>query len=1125
MVYRRSYAGLGHPSLVGSTVLLVLAVLLLSSIPIAPGTFERKTTRYDPLVLAESSFPPLSNLVGGTIRTTSSAVLEAVSGTSAGSLSRTIFPNLNAVLFENFPWSVLGWQVGTPAFVPSTGDLWLPMRAVSTGGLPVPQFSPAVVYNVNANEIVGVVPSIENSSAFIYDPSNHDLYTAEYQNNSVGVINSTTGGWVHSSIPVGSQPVALALDSQTNQLYVANFGSNNVTVVNAGTNAVGVSGIPTGPSPGSLSIDLNERTLFVTDTGDRFVRTIDTSDNSTGPSISLPGVPSGVSFSSLSDQIIVTIPSYDSATLVDASTLGIVGFPVVGTGAGPVVTNANGTEFIVGNETGSNLVVLNSSSGAKVGPGITVGPNVTALSEEIPGSKLFAWGSVTHEVYEIDLPSENLVQTSPTLAPEPGSVAYDPITKKLFVADTFGGTVVQLSGSTGDSTGSPLSLGSTPLSLALDQATHVLYVGLSEGIDAVNPSTGAVLASNSALVDGNSPIVIDLADSLLWVANGASGLEALSLSTLNHRFTVGIPAGFVSQETMALDTKTGELFVINSTSGDVEAVNASTGHVDTAAIAAGADPKAIAYDSTDDSIYVAGADLTIIDPSTRVQVGAAIPLPSHAITTGIAFDPSRSDLYITTDLAGPVFAGSVTVVDGSTRSASYGSQVSIPVGEFATAPTPVFLSGGSSPAATVVWVPNLQSGTLSEIASPPQITYLAANPSTVDVGQTASILLSYTGGAAPDSIKYYGLPTGCLTANTTSLVCSPVAPGMYVISANVTDSLGEYANTTTTLNVSGGLSLDLVLTPGPSPVLDLGENLTGVATASGGTPTYAYTWSLGDGAYAPGPDVIHQYGTPGTYLLSVSVTDSVRDTVTESRLVVVNLPPTAAITVSPTNATDVGAALRFSATVTGGTGTGVGTWNFTGSQAQVVAPVDGIYSVSHSWSESGTDTAVFSYVDANNVSVQRSVSVMIEPSLTATFSENNSVRDSSPVVGSSIDFAAVVHGGLEPYNVTWSFDDGSYGYGDSTTHTFATAGTYAVEAVLTDAAGSRLNATLPVVVGAAPTTTVTTGSNSTPSFGVSLFVGLLAGGAVAAVGMYAIGRSKRRNPPPPHPYVPPDNRS
>jgi PKD repeat protein len=67
--------------------------------------------------------------------------------------------------------------------------------------------------------------------------------------------------------------------------------------------------------------------------------------------------------------------------------------------------------------------------------------------------------------------------------------------------------------------------------------------------------------------------------------------------------------------------------------------------------------------------------------------------------------------------------------------------------------------------------------------------------------------------------------------------------------------------------------------------------------------------------------------------------------------------------------------------------------------------------------------------------------------------------------------AAVATGGNAPYNYTWSFGDGSTGYGLAVTHTWGTAGTFAVVLEVNDSEGLTYNATASVVITAAPTVT------------------------------------------------------
>ncbi|MGD0249630.1 MAG: YncE family protein, partial [Thermoplasmata archaeon] len=266
---------------------------------------------------------------------------------------------------------------------------------MSAYGLSVPQIAPAVVFDSLTDQFTGIVPSIQNASAFLYDPVNGLLYTADYENNTLGVINPASDSWAHQAIGVGANPVALALNTTSNEIYVANSGSGDVTIVNGTSNSVKKSNIIIGTSPDGLAFDAHNQVLFVADGKQPYISPLNVSTDTSQTAISLPGIPGGIAYSSSSGMLVVTIPTDNSVELVHAKSGNLDRFQTVGTGAGPVQTSVNSTEFVIGNASGPNLVVLNSSTGSIVGSDIIVGSDVTALATETTGPKLLAWSSQT----------------------------------------------------------------------------------------------------------------------------------------------------------------------------------------------------------------------------------------------------------------------------------------------------------------------------------------------------------------------------------------------------------------------------------------------------------------------------------------------------------------------------------------------------------------------------------------------------------------------------------------------------------------------------------------------------------------------------------------------------------
>jgi len=164
----------------------------------------------------------------------------------------------------------------------------------------------------------------------------------------------------------------------------------------------------------------------------------------------------------------------------------------------------------------------------------------------------------------------------------------------------------------------------------------------------------------------------------------------------------------------------------------------------------------------------------------------------------------------------------------------------------------------------------------------------------LEVGETG-VFNTVTTGDPPYSFLWdFGDGTG-----TTGEIDYPrehaySASGTYIVSATVTDSVGTTAQAQLTVIVTG-------LPPPPPPPtpsiisisgstsLEIGE--TGVFnTVTTGVPPYSFLWDFGDGTGTTGEIDYpreHAYTTPGTYIVSATVTDSVGTTAQAQLTVIV----------------------------------------------------------------------------------------------------------------------------------------------------------------------------------------------------------------------------------------------
>jgi len=118
------------------------------------------------------------------------------------------------------------------------------------------------------------------------------------------------------------------------------------------------------------------------------------------------------------------------------------------------------------------------------------------------------------------------------------------------------------------------------------------------------------------------------------------------------------------------------------------------------------------------------------------------------------------------------------------------------------------------------------------------------------------------------------------------------AIGTYTVELVVTDALGVTADATemVTINtVPTGTISSSTATPTTA------TNVQFTASPSGGTAQFTYAWTFGDGATGTGATPTHKFGTPGTYTVSVVMTDAVGNTVSKSLTETVSKAPASGI--------------------------------------------------------------------------------------------------------------------------------------------------------------------------------------------------------------------------------------
>ncbi|MGH6846264.1 MAG: YncE family protein [Methylocella sp.] len=105
---------------------------------------------------------------------------------------------------------------------------------------------------------------------------------------TVSVIDTATNTVVGTPIPVGKEPLGVAVTPDGKHAYVANRGSGNVSVIDTATNMV-VATVVVGNVPFNVAVTPDGKHAYVANIGSSNVSVIDTATNTVEPTVIMVG--------------------------------------------------------------------------------------------------------------------------------------------------------------------------------------------------------------------------------------------------------------------------------------------------------------------------------------------------------------------------------------------------------------------------------------------------------------------------------------------------------------------------------------------------------------------------------------------------------------------------------------------------------------------------------------------------------------------------------------------------------------------------------------------------------------------------------------------------------------------
>lgn len=292
--------------------------------------------------------------------------------------------------------------------------------------------------------------------------------TAETSDERAGVIQSHLSKDVAKTdesvvtVPVGTNPQAVAVNPLTNKIYVANQQSGNVTVID-GTNNSTVT-VAAGSGASDVAVNTVTNKIYVANIFAGTVSVIDGTTNAT-VTVGVGNSPKDIAINAITNKIYVANQSSNSVTVIngaDNTTTAIA----VGADPRTVVVNPVTNKIYVTARDSNYVTVINGETNSAKTINIETGADIASVNPVT--NKIYVAGSVFVGV--IDGTSDS---ATTFFFGSPTAIAVNPMTNLIYVNDSYGAVGI-IDGA--DNSTKFVEFGAVPGAIALNQASNKIYI-------------------------------------------------------------------------------------------------------------------------------------------------------------------------------------------------------------------------------------------------------------------------------------------------------------------------------------------------------------------------------------------------------------------------------------------------------------------------------------------------------------------------------------------------------------------------------------------------------------------------------------------------------------------------
>jgi len=522
------------------------------------------------------------------------------------------------------------------------------------------------VFSADTNKTLTSISVGTDPLAVVYDTSANRVFVTNYGSGNVSVINPATNKVVRTLV-VKTDPVAITIDTHDDLVDVLDAPGphDNVSVFAAAGSSPIVTNVSAGPYAYSFAYDPHADRLFVAG-GQGNLTAIQQPVETllrTPISIGTGAADAATVYDPRNGNVIISgyqggPDGSGNITVINATSIDAIANDSTDDGPYAVVVDpGTGDAYVMNGGTSSlepNVTVLSEATGLSIAS-VPLAVYPTGITYDSAQKALYTVDSGGNDVYEVNAASDHVVGVDiggphPTSTSISAPVAYDGANGDIYTADGSVPAVEVFSAT--HTLIATINVGEWPDALAYDNVSKRLFVAnnYNGNVSIINTTTNTLNKTSLSVkqFDSLDAIAYDAHSNEVYAADsGGNNITVWGAQNDTKLKTIEVGA---YPDSIVVDPQNHTIFVANHNSGNVSVISDTTNKVVEAVSLT--DPYILAYDSGTGTIYNAEDfenDIDAFNATTYVTLSGS-PLYLGAgggyYVEGIIYDPATGDLYV-----------------------------------------------------------------------------------------------------------------------------------------------------------------------------------------------------------------------------------------------------------------------------------------------------------------------------------------------------------------------------------------------------------------------------------------------------------------------------------------------